>query len=305
MAASLGEAGPVALVGLGNMGTAVGERLLDAGAELFVYNRSGGRDEALLARGASRLGSAADALQTAAVCVLTLADDTAVEAVALGSDGVLAGARPATALIEMSTISVAASRRVGEAAAGRGVGYLRAPFSGNPTAIRAGKAVIFVSGPADVETRCDPILRAITPTVHNVGEGEQARVLKLALQILIAGTTELLSEAVVLGEAAGLDRKALLDVVNQSVVGSPFVEYKSGPLLRDDFSATFTTAMMMKDVDLVLDLARSVEVELPVTEELRSLLDAACEGGHADQDFMALVLELKERSGARTPTRNR
>jgi 3-hydroxyisobutyrate dehydrogenase-like beta-hydroxyacid dehydrogenase len=305
MAASLDETGPVALVGLGNMGTAVGERLLDAGAELFVYNRSAGRDEALVARGAARLTSAGDALQAADVCILTLADDAAVEALALGGDGVLAGARPSTALIEMSTISVAASRRVGEAAVDRSVGYLRAPFSGNPTAIRGGKAVIFVSGPTDVAARCYPILRAITPTVHNVGEGEQARVLKLALQILIAGTTELLSEAVVLGEAAGLDRKALLDVVNQSVVGSPFVEYKSEPLLRDDFTATFTTAMMMKDVDLVLDLARSVDVELPVTEELRSLLDAACEGGHADQDFMALVLELKERSGARTPTRNR
>ena len=305
MAASLDATGPVALVGLGNMGTAVGERLLDAGAELFVYNRSAGRDEALVARGAARLTSAGAALQAADVCILTLADDAALEAVALGGDGVLAAARPSTALIEMSTISVAASKRVGEAAADRGVGYLRAPFSGNPTAIRGGKAVIFVSGPADVAARCDPILRAITPTVHNVGEGEQARVLKLALQILIAGTTELLSEAVVLGEAAGLDRKALLDVVNQSVVGSPFVEYKSEPLLRDDFTATFTTAMMMKDVDLVLDLARSVDVELPVTEELRSLLDAACEGGHADQDFMALVLELKERSGARTTTRNR
>src|SRR5215467_15465737 len=100
MAASLDETGPVALVGLGNMGTAVGERLLDAGAELFVFNRSGGRDEALVARGATRLGSAAETLQAAEVCVLTLADDAAVDAVALGSDGVLVGAGPGTALIE-------------------------------------------------------------------------------------------------------------------------------------------------------------------------------------------------------------
>ena len=297
--------GPVALIGLGNIGVAVAERLLDAGVELHGHNRTPGRDEELASRGAARLDTPGDALEVADVCLLSLADDGAVEAVALGDDGVLAGARPSTVLVDTSTISVAASTRVAEAASERAVGYLRAPFSGNPTALRAGNAVMFVSGPPHVVARCDPLLHAITPTVHEVGDGEQARVLKLALQIMIGGTAALLAEAVVLGESAGLERSTLLEVVNQSVVRSPFVEYKSEPLLRDDFTATFTTAMMRKDVDLVLDLARSANVELPVSEELRSLLDAACDDGHADQDFMSLVLELKERSGARTPTRNR
>ena len=295
----------VALVGLGNIGQAVGERLLDAGHELHVSNRTPGRDEALVRRGARRLEAPGAALDVAEVCILSLADDNAVAAVALGEDGVLAGARPGTTLVETSTISVAASERVASAAQQAGVAYLRAPFSGNPTAIRSGKAAIFVSGDEDAAGRCDPILRAITPNVRYVGEGERARALKLVLQILIAGTAELLAEAVVLGEAAGLDRRALLEVVGASVAGSPFVEYKTEPLLRDDYSATFTTAMMRKDIDLVLDLARERELELPVTQELRSLLDAACNNGHADEDFMALVLELKERSsGARTPTGN-
>jgi 3-hydroxyisobutyrate dehydrogenase-like beta-hydroxyacid dehydrogenase len=296
---------PIALVGLGNMGLAVGERLLDGGFELHVHNRTAGRDRTLVERGAARLESPASALGAADVCLLSLTDDAAVEAVAHGADGVLAGARRGTTLVETSTISVAASERLALAADEAGVFYLRAPFSGNPAAIRSGKAAIFVSGDPDVAGRCDAVLQAITPNVRYVGEGERARALKLVLQILIGGTAGLLAEAVVLGEAAGLERRPLLEVVGASVVGSAFVEYKTEPLLRDDYSATFTTAMMRKDVDLVLDLAEDSHVDLPFTQELRSVLDAACADGHADEDFMSLVLELKERSSARTPTRNR
>jgi 3-hydroxyisobutyrate dehydrogenase len=286
-------AAPVALVGLGNMGLAVADRLLEAEHELVVHNRTPGRDDDLVARGARRLASAGDALAEADVCLLVLADDDAVEAVA---GEVLARARPSTVLIEMSTISVSASARLADAAAAHEVDYLRAPFSGNPTAVRGGTASIFVSGPADVAERIEPLLRSIAPTVRYVGEGERARALKLVLQILIGGTAELLAEAIVLGEAAGIDRRTLLDTIGASVVGSRFVEYKTEPLLRGDYSATFTTAMMRKDVDLVLDLAGNVGVELPVTVELRPLLDAACEAGHADEDFLSLALALEERS---------
>lgn len=291
----------IALIGLGNMGLAAAERLLDAGYRLFVFNRTPGRDDALRARGATRLDSPAAALAAADICLLTLADDRAVEAVAYGGGGVLGGARRATVLVDMSTISLAASARVAAAAAEREVGYLRAPFSGNPTAIRSGKAAIFVSGPAALAERCEPVLRAIAPTVRYVGGGETARVLKLVLQILVGGTAELLAEALVLGEAAGVERRTLLEVIGTSVVGSAFVEYKTEPLLRDDYSATFTTAMMRKDVDLVLELGREVGVQLPLTDELRSLLEVACQDGHADEDFISLVRELQERStGVRT-----
>jgi 3-hydroxyisobutyrate dehydrogenase-like beta-hydroxyacid dehydrogenase len=295
-------AAEVALVGLGNMGIAVAERLLDAGHTLAVYNRTPGRDEELVARGATRLESAGDALQAADLCLTLLSDDAAVEAVAAA---VLEGARRGTTLVEMSTISVAASARVADAAAAHDVAYLRAPFSGNPGAVRAGKAAIFVSGPADAAERCTPLLESIAPTVRYVGEDERARALKLALQILIGGTAELLAEAVVLGESAGLDRATLLDVVGASVVGSPFVAYKSDALRNDDYSATFTTAMMRKDVDLILDLARQAGVELPITAEVRDVLEAACEHGHADDDFISVILELQERSGARIPVKDR
>jgi 3-hydroxyisobutyrate dehydrogenase and related beta-hydroxyacid dehydrogenases len=117
---------------------------------------------------------------------------------------------------------------------------------------------------------------------------------KLALQVLVGGITELLGEAVVLGESGGVERGRLLEVINASAVGSPLTGYKGEALLRDDYSATFTTAMMLKDVDLVLDLAEERRLALPFTRHLRGLLEGAIEGGHGDEDFMALYLALRE-----------
>jgi 3-hydroxyisobutyrate dehydrogenase-like beta-hydroxyacid dehydrogenase len=135
-----------------------------------------------------------------------------------------------------------------------------------------------------------------------VGEGERARVVKLVLQILVGGTAQLLAEALVLGEAAGVDRQKLLEAIGASAVGSRFVDYKTEPLLNDDYSATFTTSLMLKDVGLVLDLATERELELPYTERLSTLLESAVERGYGDNDFIALFRHLQE---AREPTATR
>jgi len=292
----------VAVVGLGKMGLAIAERLLDCGFELAVWNRTVERAGPLTARGATVLGEPAAALRHAEVCVTMLADDEALEAVALGRGGILESARPDTTLVDMSTVSVAASRAVAARAAEADVGYLRAPVSGNPGVVRSGNLTILVSGPEQAFESTRVVLDAIGKTVLYVGEDERARVAKLILQILVGGTAELLAEAVLLGEAGGLERARLAEVLDASVVNSRFLAYKSEPLLRDDFSATFTTAMMLKDVDLVLDLAREKRVTLPFTQELRGLLEQTIEGGHGDVDFMALYLRLRRLVDAETTT---
>jgi 3-hydroxyisobutyrate dehydrogenase-like beta-hydroxyacid dehydrogenase len=293
----------VALVGLGNMGLALAARLLEAGLPLQLGNRTPGRAQSLIEGGAGLLDAPGQALERNDFCLTSLADDDAVETLVLGSEGILGHARPGTTLVEMSTISVAASRRVAELAEERGVEYVRAPISGNPVAVASGKAAIFVSGPTAAIDRCEPVLAAITTTIRRVGDGESARVLKLVLAVLVGGTAELLAESLVLGESAGLDRGTLLEAIGASVVGSTFIGYKSEPLLRGDYSATFTTSMLLKDIDLVLDLAEETGAELPVASELRSLLDSACEAGHADEDFMVLLLQLEQRAGLAGPDR--
>ena len=295
----------VSVIGLGNMGVPIAERILEARFRLSVYNRHPDKAAPLVERGATLLASAAEGLRASEVCLTVLADDAALEAVVLGEAGVLAGARAGTVLVDMSTVSVDVSERVAERAADAGVGYLRAPMSGNPTVVRGGALTIIVSGPKEVAARVEPLLRAIGPTVLYLGEGEHARVVKLVLQTLIGGTAELLSEAVVLGEAAGVDRAKVLEAVGASVVGSRFVEYKTAQLLEDDYAATFTTSLMLKDVDLMLDLAAQTDTRLPFTEQLRGLLDAAVDGGYGDHDFIALYLLLRDERAHQTPTRSR
>jgi 3-hydroxyisobutyrate dehydrogenase-like beta-hydroxyacid dehydrogenase len=204
--------------------------------------------------------------------------------------------RPGSVLVDMSTVSPVASARVATLAEEASVDYLRAPVSGNPTVVRAGNLSFIVSGPREALDRVEPVIKTIGPTVHYVGEGEQARIVKLALNLMIAGLAQLMSEALVLGEASDVSREDLLETMASSAVGAPFVQYKTEPLLRDDFSATFTTALMEKDIDLVLDAAKQAGVGLPVAEEMKALLRATVEAGYADDDFMALYLRLRSAS---------
>jgi 3-hydroxyisobutyrate dehydrogenase-like beta-hydroxyacid dehydrogenase len=200
----------------------------------------------------------------------------------------------------MSTVSPEASARVAALAETASVPYLRAPVSGNPTVVRAGNLSFIVSGARETLDDVAPVIRAIGPTIHHVGEGEQARTVKLAINLMIAVLAQVMSEALVLGEAAGVSRAALLEVMASSAAGAPFVKYKTEPLLRDDFSATFTTALMEKDIDLVLDAAHEAGVELPLATEMKTRLRAAIDAGYADDDFIALFLHLRSASGFAT-----
>jgi len=278
------------------MGSAVAERVLAAGYPLLVYNRTPEKARALVAGGASVAASPAEVASQVDVVITSLANDEAFEAVARE---VVAEARPGTALVDLSTVSPEASARIAAKAEAASVPYLRAPVSGNPTVVRAGNLSFIVSGPSEALERLEPVLHAIGPTIHHVGEAEQARIVKLAINLMIAGLAELMSEALVLGEAAGVGRADILEVMGSSAAGAPFVKYKTEPLLRDDFSATFTTALMEKDIDLVLDAAEDLSVELPIARQMKTLLRAAIEAGYADDDFMALFLHLQSAPGFR------
>jgi 3-hydroxyisobutyrate dehydrogenase-like beta-hydroxyacid dehydrogenase len=286
----------VGLIGLGHMGTAFAERVLDAGFSLLVHNRTRQKAEPLAARGARVAASAGDLADRVDVVLTSLADDEALEAVARE---VLRQARPGTVLVDLSTVSPAVSARVAAQAEAASVDYLRAPVSGNPSVVRAGNLSFIVSGPPEALDRVEPVLRAIGATIHHVGDGEQARVVKLAINLMIGGLAELMSEALVLGEAAGVSRGDLLEVMGSSAAGAPFVKYKTEPLLRDDFSATFTTALMEKDIDLILDAADDNDVQLPIARELKAILRAAVDAGYGDDDFIALFLFLRSASRSR------
>jgi 3-hydroxyisobutyrate dehydrogenase-like beta-hydroxyacid dehydrogenase len=280
----------VGLIGLGNMGTAIGERLLEADWDLVVHNRSPEKARPLADRGAAVAGSPGELAAGVDLVLTSLADDDALEAVAAA---VAAAAQPGTLLVDLSTVSPQASARVAALAQEASLLYLRAPVSGNPAVVRAGNLTFIVSGPREARERAEPLLLAIGRAVHDVGDGEQARIVKLAINLVIAGLAQLMAEALVLGEASGVARAALLEAMGDSAAGAPFVKYKTEPLLRDDYSATFTTSLMEKDLELVLDAAEAAGVSLPVAGELRAHVRAAIEAGHGDDDFMALFPYLE------------
>jgi 3-hydroxyisobutyrate dehydrogenase-like beta-hydroxyacid dehydrogenase len=228
-----------------------------------------------------------------------MADPAALLAVAVDEDG-LATAPNAHGklLIDMSTVGPDSSGRVAAAAESNGLSYLRAPVSGNPGVVRAGNLTIVVSGARDAFDSAADLLRDIGPTLFYVGEGERSRVVKLALNLMIGGTSQLLAEAVTLGESYGVDRSDLLEVVAASAIGSPFVRYKKDALANDDYSTTFTTTGLRKDMDLALDCASESGVPLPVTAMVQQLLQACISSGMGNLDFTALLPRLQREAGA-------
>ncbi|HEY4347460.1 MAG TPA: NAD(P)-dependent oxidoreductase [Gaiellaceae bacterium] len=281
------------MIGLGNMGTAIAERLLAAGYELAVHNRSPEKSERLRGEGATVFETAGGLAEAVDIVLTSLADDEALESVAAV---VASAARPGTLLVDLSTVSPAASARVAALADEASLLYLRAPVSGNPSVVQAGNLTFIASGPREALARAEPTLLAIGRAIHDVGEGEQARVVKLAINLVIGGLAELMAEALVLSEASGVSRAALLETMGDSAAGAPFVKYKTEPLLRDDYSATFTTRLMEKDVDLVLEEAANAGVLLPLAAELKKRIRATVDAGYGDDDFMALFLNLRNHS---------
>ena len=284
----------VAVLGLGKMGEPIARRLLDAGHMLCVWNRTPGKEGALAEAGARVLSSPGEACQAAEVWVTMVLDDAALAAV---TEELFRAPGAGAVLVDMSTVSPAASRQVAEAAAAAGVAYLRAPVSGNPSVVAAGNLGIMVSGDEEAFARTETLLRDIGPNVFYVGPGEEARVLKLALNLMIAGNAQLIAEALVLGEANGLDRAKMLEVMGASAAGSPFVKYKSAALVQDDFTATFTGYAMWKDLAMALAAAHDASAPLPVTATIQQLIEGCIGSGWGELDLMALLPRLRREAG--------
>jgi 3-hydroxyisobutyrate dehydrogenase-like beta-hydroxyacid dehydrogenase len=296
----LGSSMRIALLGLGAMGSAIGRRLALDGQELAVYNRSPQPTVWFAERGTPVAPSPADAVVDADVIVSMLTDGSAVESVLFGAGGALSESSAPDklkAIIEMSTIDLSTSVRLARRADELGIAYLRAPVSGNPSVVGAGNLAILVSGEESAYQAHLPLLSKIGPNIYYLGAGEQARVMKLLLNLMLAGTMELLAEALVVGESNGLERAQILDVISGSALGAPLVKYKSAALIANDYTSTFSTRLMLKDLDLVLACARGTGVPLPVGAAVRQLVEGCIGLGMGELDFASLVPRLQREAG--------
>jgi 3-hydroxyisobutyrate dehydrogenase-like beta-hydroxyacid dehydrogenase len=286
----------VAVLGLGHMGTPIAERLAQARHELSVWNRSPAATAVFAEQGATVLRNPADAWDNAELVVTMLADDAAVEAVMLGEHGLLTAKCNGT-LVDMSTISPHSSERIASACDTHGVTYLRAPVSGNPSVVRAGNLGIIVSGSAAGFDQAADLLRDIGPNLFYVGAEEQARVVKLALNLMLGGTTQLLAEALVLAERNGIETAKMLEVISGSAIGSPYVKYKTAGLIADDYISTFTASLLHKDLGLALEAGHDAGVPLPLTAATQQLVESCISIGMGDLDLSVLVPRLRRDAG--------
>jgi 3-hydroxyisobutyrate dehydrogenase-like beta-hydroxyacid dehydrogenase len=287
----------VSVLGLGHMGAPIADRLIDAGHDVAVWNRTSSVAAPFGDRGATVLGRPSDAWGHGEAAILMLAHDAAVEAVCLGPDGLLGRDGNGRTLVDMSTISVDGSARLAEQAAGAGTSFLRAPVTGNPSVVTAGNLGIIISGPRKAYEALETMLRDVGPNHFYVGSDEQARVVKLGLNLMIGGTAQLMSEALVMAERNDIDRALMLEVMGGSAVGSPFVKYKTDALVADDYSSTFTAIGLYKDLALALESANGVGVALPVTALVQQLVQGCIAQGMGDLDLMALLPRMRREAG--------
>jgi 3-hydroxyisobutyrate dehydrogenase-like beta-hydroxyacid dehydrogenase len=276
-------------IGLGKMGEPMARHLRAADHALTIWNRTTAKAERLTAAGAILAASPAAAANGAGVVFAMLADDMALRAALLGPGGAVAAMDPGAVLVEMSTVSPGVSGELAGACAARGVGYLRAPVSGSVAFAEGAKLTVLASGPADTYAAVLPLLQAFSARQVHVGQGCEARVMKLSLNMMVGLTAAMVGEALALGEKNGLSREVMLDVIGASAVASPLVSYKRAMLHTRDYAPAFEARMMAKDFDLALGLAHGSGVPMPMTAQAREGFSAMIAAGDGEADFFKYV----------------
>jgi len=238
---------------------------------------------------------------SADVVITMIPDDRAIEAVALGKEGILESAKEGTILIDMSTISPFASSRVAEGAKKRGVKYLRAPVSGSPKFAEAGILTLFVSGPEEVYQKCQALLGTLGQKLFYVGAAEEARYLKLLINMIVGTTAMIVAEALTFGEKGGVDWIKMLEGLGGSVVASPLIGYKVQPLKDRNLPPTFTVSQIAKDFDLALATGKALSVPMPITSTVSQFLEIMKATGRGDLDAWSVVFLMEELAGIKKP----
>ena len=278
-------------IGAGRMGFQLATRLLTAGYDVAVYNRTKAKAEPLSALGATIVDSPADlAGRDLAFSMVSANKD--LEEVMLGSGGLLTADNAPRYIADSSTVSMEASEKIRAAATAKGSEFLATPVSGNPAVIEAGKLTVAVSGPRSAFDAVEPVLAHFGRGVTYVGEGEAARLVKIAHNVMLGVVTQSLAEITVLAEQGGVSREAFLNFLNDSVMGSVFTRYKSPAFANLDFAPTFTMPLLQKDFDLGLDAANNLGVSMPIAQATRDIVADEVKLGNTEQDFATLLLRV-------------
>jgi 3-hydroxyisobutyrate dehydrogenase len=290
-------------IGIGRMGYAMAERLVKAGADVTVWNRTPSKAEPLAAHGAKIAAQVSELANCDIVFVMVSTWDDVKEVVA-GPGGLLSTTKAPELVVECSSISLEGSAELRAMLAERGTELLAAPVSGNAKVIKAARLSFVCSGPKSAFDAALPYLKMIAPAASYVGEGELARIVKICHNVFLGVVTQSLAEITVLAQKAGVPRHAFLDFINQSVMGSTFSRYKTPAFVNLDFKVTFTPQLLRKDLDLGLDAAKRFDVPMPLASITRDIVQTLIGHGMTEQDFAQLLLLEAEAAGIKLAPEN-
>ncbi len=289
----------VGFVGIGKMGLPMVEHLRRAGYDVTVFDLNPVNLEPARHAGCHVAQTLGGCASQADVLFSSMPNDGALDAIT-GAGGIFDHLKKTAIYVDTSTVSPALSARVAERAAAAGVAYVRTAVSGNPVTARAAALTVMASGPSDAYERVKPLLETFGKTHFYLGAGEQARVLKLVINLMIAGTAGLLAEALVLGEKGGLEWGQMLEIIGKSAAGSPMVGYKVPPLTVRDYTSTFSGFQMIKDLDLILGEGARSGVPLALTAQMRQMYEAICAQGDGELDYISTVRLVERLAGIST-----
>jgi 3-hydroxyisobutyrate dehydrogenase-like beta-hydroxyacid dehydrogenase len=279
----------VGFVGLGLMGAPMAANLVKAGWPLRVWNRAADKAEPLVAAGAIKVPTATDAARGADFVIVMVADDNALDSVLFGDAGLSRGLKRGAVLVNCSTTSPAMSYRAATALRGISVRYLEAPVTRSVQAARDGKLQMLIGGSREDFQKAEAILKAMASDIHYIGEIGKAETLKLALNLLAANMVQAFAEYFVLARKTGVPFETMMEVLKVGPLDSQLFRYMEQMVVNPGARPSFYLRHMLKDVNLALDLARQLDVPVPLTAGVRQMLTAAKNLGKGDEDFAALL----------------
>jgi len=288
----------VAFIGLGAMGGAMARNVQKGGFALGVYNRTPARAEPLRAEGAAVYANPSEAAKANEAVVIMVTDPPALEAVLDGKDGLIAGLEAkgdgSTLVVNMSTVSPAATLAAAERVRAAGGRFVDAPVSGTVKPARDGTLVVLAGGEEADVAAAEPLLQTMGKAVVRCGAAGQATRMKLVLNLMLGGMMQCLAEGLSLADSQGIDGKSVLEALAGGPMGAGLYQMKGGMMLGDEFTKQFPVDLMFKDLNLVLETAGQAHLPLPMTAAVRETFSAARGLGYGDEDMAAVIKVLRQ-----------
>jgi len=287
----------VAFIGMGTMGAAMALNILKAGHLVTVHNRNRDREEPVARAGARRAASPKEAAREAEIVITCVSDTPDVEAVVLGENGIIQGAKAGAIVVDMSTISPSATRRMADRLAEKGIRMLDAPVSGGSEGAQKGTLTIMVGGEAEAVAQAMPVLSAMGKSITHVGPCGAGQLTKAINQVIISGVYLAVAEGMALGLKAGVDMEKVVQALAGGAAGSWVLNYRAANMIKNEYPLGFRVRLHRKDLAIAMETARELGVFLPATALVEQIENGLIAQGYGDEDVSAVARTIRKSSG--------